>query len=76
MIWQYVLIFVILVFVYIYFLKDSLDDLRKLSPSDSDKKKRLVFLSFLGSLLIAISGFIYLYIAIKDENIDVELAFN
>lgn len=71
-----VLIFVILVFVYIYFLKDSLDDLRKLSPSDSDKKKRLVFLSFLGSLLIAIGGFIYLYIAIKDENIDVELAFN
>lgn len=71
-----ILIFSILVIVYLYFLKDSIDDINALNKYDSDKKKHLVYLSFIGSLLIAISGFIYLYIALKDENIDVELAFN
>ena len=40
------------------------------------KKKELITLSFIASLLIAISGFIFLYIAINDEDINVELAFN
>lgn len=71
-----ILIFVIAILVYIYFLKDSADDLRKLKPSDTKEKKQLTFLSFVGSVLIAVSGFIFLYIAIKDEDIDVELAFN
>lgn len=71
-----ILIFTILIFVYFYFVKDSLDDLRNLKPNDSEKKKKLTYLSFLGSLFIAISGFIFLYIAFSDKNIDVELAFN
>ena len=71
-----IIIFTILLVVYLYFLKDSVDSLNKLKPCDSEKKKKLVFLSFLGSLLIAISGLIFLYIAIRDESIDVELAFN
>lgn len=71
-----ILIFSILIIVYIYFLKDSVDSINNLKPSDTDKKKKLTYLSFLGSLLIAISGFIFLYIAIMDEDIDVELAFN
>ena len=71
-----ILIFSILIIVYLYFLKSSFDDLRSLKPTDSEKKKRLVFLSFIASLLIAISGFIYLYIAFVDDNLDVELAFN
>lgn len=71
-----ILIFSILIFVYLYFLKDSYDDLKNLNINDSDKKKFLTFLSFIGSLLIAISGIIFLYIAYKDEEIDVELAFN
>lgn len=71
-----IIIFSILVVVYIYFLKDSIDDIKALKEYDSNKKKKLVYLSFLGSLLIAISGFIYLYIAFNDNNIDVELAFN
>ena len=37
---------------------------------------KLTKLAFIGSLLILISGFIFLYIALKDENIDVEIAFN
>ena len=38
----------------------------------SEEKKRLVLLSFIGSLLITISGFIFLYIAIRDEELNVE----
>lgn len=69
-------IFVVLIFVYSYFFKDSLEDVKSLKPYDSEKKKNLTKLSFIGSLLILISGFIFLYIAIEDEDIDVEVAFN
>ena len=71
-----ILIFSILLVVYLYFLKDSIDSINKLKPTDSKKKKDLAYLSFIGSLLITISGVIFLYIAIVDDNIDVELAFN
>lgn len=71
-----IFIFSILVVIYLYFLKDSVDDLNNLKTGDTEKKKILTFISFIGSLLIAISGFLFLYIAIMDEEIDVELAFN
>ncbi len=69
-------IFVILVVVYAYFFKDSLYDVKSLSPYEQPKVKNLTKLSLLGSFLILLSGIIFLYIAIADENIDVELAFN
>ena len=71
-----VLIFSILIIVYLYFLKDSVDSIKELKHTDSERKKKLTYLSFIGSLLIAISGFIFLYIAFVDENVDVEIAFN
>ena len=71
-----IFIFCVLIVIYIYFLKDSYDDLKSLNNSDSIEKRNLTFLSFLGSLLILISGFIFLYIAIMDEDINVEIAFN
>jgi len=71
-----IIIFSILIIVYFYFLKDTFDDLKNLKENDSNEKKNLIFLSFIGSLLIFISGIIFLYIAYKDENINVELAFN
>ena len=71
-----ILIFSVLIVVYLYFLKDAWDSIKELSKKDSEEKKRLVYLSFIASLLIAISGFIFLYIARKDENLNVELAFN
>ena len=71
-----ILIFTILIFVYLYFFKDSYDSLKSLKYSDSSKKKRLNELSFLASTLILISGIIFLYIAYNDQDIDVELAFN
>jgi len=71
-----IIIFSILTIVYLYFLKSSFSSLKNLKTSDSYKKKKLTYLSFLGSLLIAFSGFIFLYIAITDNDLDVEIAFN
>lgn len=69
-------IFTILVIVYAYFLKDSYEDVKNINNEHSFKKKKLITLSFIGSLLIFISGIIFLYIALEDENVDVEVAFN
>lgn len=69
-------IFLVLLIVYLYFLYSAYQDIKKLSSKDSDKKKKLVILSFIASLLIVISGMIFLYIAFTDEDLDVELAFN
>ena len=71
-----IFIFSILMIVYLYFLKDSFDDIKNLSYYDTEEKRNLTYLSFIASLFIAISGFIFLYIAREDEEIDVELAFN
>ena len=71
-----IIIFTILVIVYYYFLTDSIDSIKKLKETDSDKKKLLVYLSFIASLLIFVSGIILLFIAISDEDVDVEIAFN
>ena len=71
-----ILIFSVLLIVYSYFFYGSWKDLKDLKPSDSDKDKLLVYLSFIASTLILISGIIFLYVAINNDNNDVELAFN
>lgn len=71
-----ILIFTILLFIYYYFAKDSYDDLKNLNKFENKKKYMLHYGSFIGSILILISGIIFLVIAILDEDIDVELAFN
>ncbi|MBE6158344.1 MAG: hypothetical protein E7159_00790 [Firmicutes bacterium] len=71
-----IIIFSILLLVYLYFLKDSYDSLKSLNDNSDNKTIILTYLSFIASLLIAIAGIIYLYIAINDENINIELAFN
>lgn len=71
-----IFIFVVLILVYLYFLKDSLNSLKNLKSNASDKERYLSYLSFIASLLIVISGIIFLYIAISDEDINIELAFN
>lgn len=71
-----IFIFSILTVIYIYFLKNSIEDKISLKEDDKEIKKELVNLSLLASLLITISGFIFLYITIKDDNLDIELAFN
>ena len=71
-----IFIFVILVIVYFYFAYDSYKSVKSLRKTDTKKKCDLTNLSFVASVLVLISGIIFLYIAIEDENIDVELAFN
>lgn len=71
-----ILIFTILLFIYYYFTIDSYDDVKELTPLDSKKKIVLRYASFVGSFLILISGIIFLIIAILDDNIDTEIAFN
>ncbi len=68
-----ILIFSLLILIYIYFFKSSLNDIKKAKDLNT---YRLTELSSIGSLLILISGIIFLYIAYNDNNINVELAFN
>ena len=69
-------IFIILVIVYLYFFNSSFSDYNNLNEFDTDKKKKLVTLSMISSLLILISGILFLYIAYEDDDLSVELAFN
>ena len=71
-----VFIFFILVIVYTYFLKDSFDGLNDIDFNNISNEDRLIILSFIASLLIFISGLIFLYVSLKDEDLNVELAFN
>lgn len=71
-----IVIFSVLVIVYFYFFKDSWDSFKNIYKIKNKKTKDLITLSFIASLLILISGIIFLYVAFKDENLDVELAFN
>ena len=69
-------IFTILLIIYLYFLYSSYESLNKLKWDDSNEKKQLSYLSFLGSLLLLASGVIFWYIAIMDNQINVEISFN
>lgn len=71
-----IVIFSVLVIVYYYFAKDSLEDFNKLKETDTTKKKKLTYISLIGSILILISGILFLGIAITDDEIDTEIAFN
>jgi uncharacterized membrane protein len=71
-----IIIFTILLLVYIYFFKSSLDSIHNLKDNDSINKKKLTELAGIASLLILVSGVIFLYVAYMDYDIEVELAFN
>ena len=71
-----ILIFSILIIVYLYFLKSSINDIKNIKPYYSKKKKDLIYLSFIGSLFVTLSGIVFLFIALTDNNLDVEIAFN
>lgn len=71
-----IIIFSILVIIYLYFLLDSYQNIKNIDLNNMSDKDLLYILSFVGSLLIFISGLIFLYISIKDKDINVELAFN
>lgn len=71
-----ILIFSVLVIAYYYFAKNSLKDYQKLTPFDNKKKRDLTTASLIASIFILVSGLIFLGIAITDDDIDIEIAFN
>lgn len=71
-----IFIFIVAVIIYLYFFFDNYKDVKSFNPMDHSKKKSLNELSLLASSLILISGLIFLYIAIVDIDLEVELAFN
>lgn len=71
-----IIVFIIALIVYIYFFNSNYEDIKNLKPTDSIKKKTLNELNLISSGLLVISGLIYLYIAIIDTELDIELAFN
>lgn len=71
-----VFIFTILVLVYSYFLKGSYDSFKNLKQTDSNRKKELITLSYVATILVFISGIIFLYVSLNNDDLDVELAFN
>lgn len=71
-----ILIFTILVIIYFYFVKSGYEDILNLTSYDSPKKQMLTKFAFIGSFLILVSGIIYLVLAILDDEIEIELAFN
>ncbi|MBQ2910616.1 MAG: hypothetical protein IJE53_07385 [Bacilli bacterium] len=71
-----IFIFSAVLVVYLYFFKGNFKVINELSVFDSYKKKKFNELNFIASALIVIAGVIFLYIAIYDENLDTEIAFN
>jgi heme/copper-type cytochrome/quinol oxidase subunit 3 len=71
-----IFIFIIAVIIYFYFFIDNYNDFNSSKKNNNLKQQTLNELSLLGSTLVLISGLIFLYIAIVDVDLDVELAFN
>lgn len=71
-----IIIFATVTIVYLYFAKDSYDNVKNLKAWDDKRKVNLTKLNSLASNLILIAGLIFLYIAIVDTELDVEIAFN
>ena len=71
-----IVIFSIAVLIYLYFFIDNYNDSKEIKESDSQAKKKFIYLSFLGTILTLISGLIFLYIAINDKELETEISFN
>lgn len=71
-----IFIFSVVLVVYIYFFKENIKSVNKLNCNDSYEKIMFNKLNLLATSLIVIAGIIYLYIAIKDKNLETEIAFN
>lgn len=67
-------IFTILIVIYSYFEKDSLESFFNKNKSNSQKK--FDTLSLIATTAVLLSGIIFLYIIITDNNLEEEIAFN
>lgn len=66
------LLYIIFTTAFLIYLYYTISDYKELKEEKNTLKK----LSFLASILVLISGAIYLYIVHKDEDISIELVFN
>lgn len=71
-----IFIFSILLIVYSYFTYDNYQDIKTLKQTDSESKIKFTYISFVATILILLSGILFLYIALNDEEIETEIAFN
>lgn len=71
-----IFIFSVVLVIYIYFFKENIKSVNKLNCNDSYEKIMFNKLNLLATSLIVIAGIIYLYIVIKDKNLETEIAFN
>lgn len=71
-----IIVFTLVVLICIYFAVDNYKDLVKLNESANSDAIIYSYLTFVGSLAALLAGVIFLYVAIKDTEINIELAFN
>ena len=69
-------IFSVALVIYIYFFRKNFDTVKNLKCNNSYDKVRFNQLNLTATTLVVIAGIIYLYIAIKDKNLETEIAFN
>ena len=69
-----IVIFSTITIIYLYYVKESYEAVKEKNKSETLKKYDN--LSFIASIMILISGLIFLYIAIDDKDIEEEIAFN
>ena len=67
-------IFTVLIIVYAYFEKDAIESFKEKEKSTIQQKYDTLIL--IATTAILISGFIFLYIILEDENLEEEIAFN
>lgn len=71
-----ILIFTVALLAYLYFAYDNYKSYQNLKETDSNSKKKFTEYALIGSLLVLISGVIFLGIAIADKNLETEISFN
>ena len=68
------LVFLVLIIVYSYFEKEAINSLQ--NQNKSEKQEKLDILSFIATTAVLISGIIFLYIILEDDDLEEEVAFN
>ncbi len=71
-----IFIFIVAELIYLYYVYDSYNTLKKIKPNDKKQTKENAKLNYISSILIVIAGIIIIYIAITDTELDIELALN
>ena len=71
-----IIIFSIVFLVYIYYFLGSYQAFINLKKTDNDNKKLFNTLNFIASTLVVIAGGVFLFIALYDDELTTEIAFN